>query len=152
MNAFSNLSAREKLLVLLVLPAVILFALYQFAWLPLSLARIDAKIQIASYRALTQAAGTQGDQTRFTAPVAPPTTPLPTRITQSAVSAGVLVRRLEPDGALVRVTLDDAPFDAVIAWIVTMEADHAITLVSLELDRRTVPGIVAARLALETSR
>ncbi len=152
MNAFSNLSAREKLLVSSVLPAVILFALYQFAWLPLAQTRIDAKSQIASYRALSHAAQTQGDQQRFTAPVAPPTTPLPTRITQSAVSAGVLVRRLEPDGALVRVTLDDAPFDAVIGWIAAMEADHAITLVSLELDRRTAPGIVAARLAVETSK
>ena len=79
-------------------------------------------------------------------------TPLATRITASAELAGVLVRRLEPEGAVVRVSLDDAPYDAVINWVAAMETDAAIALVAIELDRRTAPGIVAARLTLENAK
>ena len=53
---------------------------------------------------------------------------------------------------VVRVSLDDAPYDAVINWVAAMETDAAIALVAIELDRRTAPGIVAARLTLENAK
>ena len=84
-------------------------------------------------------------------PVAVVTVPLATRITESAELAGVLVRRLEPEGAVVRVSLDDAPYETVVNWVAKMESDAAIALVAIELDRRTAPGIVAARLTLENA-
>jgi type II secretory pathway component PulM len=47
--------------------------------------------------------------------------------------------------------LDDAPYETVVNWVAKMESDAAIALVAIELDRRTAPGIVAARLTLENA-
>lgn len=152
MHALARLTPRERLLVLGALPLIALFGLYQFGWVPLSQARIAARAEIASYRVLTEAALQQGDAPAAAqVPDVTPRAPLATRITQSAASADVLVRRLEPEGSLVRVTLDDAPFDRVISWIAAMEKTEGIALRAAEMDRRTVPGIVAARLTLENA-
>ena len=152
MRALEKLTSREKLLVLGALPLIALFALYQFGWVPLSQAREAARAEIASYRILAEAAAQQGEMPiAARAPDTAARAPLANRITQSAASAGVLVRRLEPEGALVRVTLDNAPFDTVIAWIAAMESRDGIAWRAAELDRRTAPGIVAARLTLENA-
>lgn len=152
MNAFNRLSLRERILVLIALPLVILFAGYRFGWVPLSEARTAARAEIQGYQTLIEAAENQGNQPVEVAAVAVVTTPLATRITDSAARAQVLVRRLEPEGALVRVTLDDAPYDDVIKWIAAMETDAEIALVAIEMDRRTAPGIVVARLTLENAQ
>ncbi|WP_439150290.1 type II secretion system protein GspM [Sulfitobacter sp.] len=152
MNAFHRLSLREKILVLIALPLVTLFAGYQYGWVPLSEARMAARAEIRGYQTLIAAVENQGNQPAQLGSVPVITTPLATRITDSANLAGVLVRRLEPEGAMVRVSLDDAPYDTVIGWIAAMETDAAIALVALEMDRKTAPGIVAARLTLETAK
>ena len=152
MNAFHGLSRREKMLMLAALPLVVLFAGYRFVWMPLNEARMAARAEIRGYQTLIEAAENQGNQPAEVESVAVVTTPLATRITASAELAGVLVRRLEPEGAVVRVSLDDAPYDAVINWVAAMETDAAIALVAIELDRRTAPGIVAARLTLENAK
>ena len=152
MNAFHRLSLREKILVLIALPLVILFAGYRFGWVPINEARTGALAEIRGYQSLFEAMENKRNQPVAVAAVAVVTTPLATRITDSAALGEVLVRRLEPEGALVRVTLDDAPYDAVIKWIAAMETDAAIALVAVEMDRRTAPGIVAARLTLENAK
>ena len=145
MNAFHRLSRREKVLVLVALPLVALFAGYRFVWVPLNEARLMARAEIREYQTLIEAAENLGNRPAERESVAVVTVPLATRITESAELAGVLVRRLEPEGAVVRVSLDDAPYETVVNWVAKMESDAAIALVAIELDRRTAPGIVAAR-------
>lgn len=152
MKMFERFSGREKALILGALPLVLLFAGYRFGWAPLADARMNATADIVGYRTLIEAAETAGQVPTRARTVDVPTAPLANRITRSAEEAGVLVRRLEPEGELIRVTLDDAPFDDVIGWIAAMEAQEAISLLSIEMDRRTAPGIVSARLALENAR
>ncbi len=156
MTAFHRLSRREKLLLLIAMPLVILFAGYRFGWVPLTATRMAARAEIQAYQTLIEAAKNRRTQPVRAQTVAdletPPTTPLATRITNSAERAGVLVRRLEPEGAIVRVSLDDAPYETVIGWIAAMETDAAIALVAIEMDRRTAPGIVATRLTLENAK
>lgn len=152
MNIFDRLSRRERILLLIALPLVILFAGYRFGWVPLTETRMAARAEIQGYKTLIEAAANQGNQPAQVDTVAVVTAPLATRITDSADLAGVLVRRLEPEGAIVRVSLDDAPYDAVLRWIAAMESDEAIALVAIEMDRRTAPGIVAARLTLENAK
>ncbi|MBA98940.1 type II secretion system protein GspM [Sulfitobacter sp.] len=151
MNAFHRLSRREKVLVLVALPLVALFAGYRFVWVPLNEARLMARAEIREYQTLIEAAENLGNRPAEMEPVAVVTVPLATRITESAELAGVLVRRLEPEGAVVRVSLDDAPYETVVNWVAKMESDAAIALVAIELDRRTAPGIVAVRLTLENA-
>ena len=95
MNAFHGLSRREKMLVLVALPLVVLFAGYRFVWMPLNEARMAARAEIRGYQTLIEAAENQGNQPAEVESVAVVTTPLATRITESAELAGVLVRRLD---------------------------------------------------------
>lgn len=152
MKIANNLTRRERVLVLGALPLIALFGVYRFGWLPLVDLRAQARNEIAGYRTLVAAAQDRGDAPPVQASVIAPGDPLANRVTRSAEAAGVLVRRLEPDGDRVRISLDDATFDTVILWIAAMEADEGIALVAAEIDRRTAPGTVSARLTVETAR
>lgn len=149
MKFISGFSSREKLLILCVLPAIILLAAYRFGWMPLSQARADAKAEIAGYLTVIEAVQNRGAQPQMPDPAPAVLAPMATRVTQTADAAGILVRRLEPDADLVRVTLDDAQFDRVIAWISRLETEASLKVVGLEIDRRTAPGTVGARVTLE---
>lgn len=81
---------------------------------------------------------------------APPTSPLRTRVTTRAQAADLHVRRLEPSGTALSVTLDDAPYTALIGWLDVLTREDRARIVSLEIARRPPPGIVSARIMLET--
>lgn len=46
----------------------------------------------------------------------------------------------------IRVRLDAAPFDAVVAWIALLQQQHAVMVESATIDRASVPGAVNASL------
>ena len=133
MRALMNLSMRERVLLLLVLPAVLLLAGYRFGWQPLQNLRVLREAEIASYRRIAQAAA------QVEAPIVPEVpnlTPFAARVTQSAEAAGLELRRIEPEGERIRVAVEDAPFAQVVLWISDLEADRDVTLSAIELDRR----------------
>ena len=78
--------------------------------------------------------------------------PIATRVTRSAEAAGVVLTRIEPAGDGLAALVDEASFDAVIGWIADMEATGDLSLRAIEIGRRPVPGVVSARLDLETAR
>jgi general secretion pathway protein M len=144
----SRLTLRERLLILIGLPLALMVAAYQFLWVPLSLARADYASQIAAYRLVTETAATA--QTTPIAPVSRQLNdPISVRVTQSAEAAGLVLRRIEPDGAAVRVTLDDADFTQLLLWITELEYAQSVKVNAIEIDRRTAPGTVSARATLE---
>ncbi len=148
MTAFANLSAREKVLILAVLPLIVLVAGYRLVWQPVQAARFDARADIAAYRLVveTAALAERGD-----APAPRPVddTPIATRITRSAEAAGLSLRRIEPEAQGSRVTLDDSQFATVLTWLADLELSHAVTVRAIEIDRRPEPGLVSTRLLLE---
>lgn len=148
---FMRLTLRERVLIAALAPLAILLVLFRFAWNPLQDARTARQSEIASYRLLTTVAA------RRAADPAPEATPLPTdpiatRVTQSADAAGLQLRRLEPEGAGLRVTLDDVTFGALLLWLSEMETTQTVRLTAMEIDRRQAPGVVSARLLLEDDR
>jgi type II secretory pathway component PulM len=149
MRVYANLSARERILLFLVLPAALLLAGFRFGWQPLQDLRATREAEIASYRLVAQAAAQAGTQI---VAVEPDPTPFATRVTQSAEAAGLELRRIEPEGERLRVAVKDAPFTDLVLWIADLEAERNVTLSAIELDRRIAPGTVTARLLLETSR
>ncbi|MEL6915784.1 MAG: type II secretion system protein GspM [Pseudomonadota bacterium] len=148
MSLFASLNPRERLLVLVVLPAVALVALYQFAWLPLQEERAARAEQIAGFRTVAYAARRSETTPSAVARPADPR-PMAARVTATAQAAGLPLRRLEPEGRRIRVTADEIDFTTLIAWIAELETTARLALVSLEVDRRAAPGIVSARLILE---
>ncbi len=143
------MTPREKLLLGAVLPIALVAAGYQFAWLPLAEARTARTAEIAAYRQLTLAARAAADRPAIVVE-APDPTPLATRVTQSAQDAGLTLRRLEPEGAGLRLTLPETAFDTVVTWLASLEPDHGIRVTAAEIDRRTAPGTVTARFLVES--
>ncbi len=142
------MTPRERLLVGLVLPLALVGAGYRFGWVPLTEARAARIDEIAAYRQLTLAAQGANDRPAVAAVAIDPT-PLATRVTQSAEAAGITLTRLEPEGAGLRLTLPETPFDTVIGWLARLEPDHGIRIAAAEIDRRTAPGTVSARILVE---
>ena len=148
MSALSSLSARERVLVLLVLPLVVLLGGWRFAWAPLAEARLAREAEIGGYRLVAEAASRAG-----AAPLASPAevVPLANRVTATAEAAGIALSRLEPEGEALRVAVAEASYATVILWLAELEGEDVLVS-SVEIDRRTTPGVVSARVLLEDAR
>ena len=143
-----TLTQRERTLVSLALAGVIVAATFQFVWLPVQAKRAALSAEISGYAQIIDRIAALGPETPVLQTAAGPATPLSTRVTQSAEVAGLVLRRLEPEGDMLRVTLDDVAFANVILWLSDLEATHAVIVDAIEVDRRPAPGIVSARLLL----
>ena len=152
MQMLQTLTQRERTLVSLALAGVILAATFQFVWLPVQAKRAALSTEIAGYAQIIDRIAALGPETPVlqtaAGPALPLSTPLSTRVTQSAEVAGLVLRRLEPEGDMLRVTLDDVAFANVIVWLSDLETTHAVIVAGIEVDRRPAPGIVSARLLL----
>ncbi|APE42009.1 hypothetical protein BOO69_00225 [Sulfitobacter alexandrii] len=145
---FDKLSTREQVMLVTVLPVALLVALWHFAWKPLSATRNVLRADIAAYQLLADTA--ELTETVQAEPRAVDTTPIATRITSAAADAGLSLRRLEPEAGGMRVSVDDVPFATLLLWLADLETTHRVTVIATEIDRRPEPGIVSARLLLET--
>lgn len=70
--------------------------------------------------------------------------------TARAENLGPALRRVEPEGSdkVVRVTLEQAPFDDVIRWLQTIKQRNGVNVVSITFDKQPVSGMVNARMTL----
>ena len=149
MTALGALNPRER--VLLIVGALLLTGLlmWRFAWEPLRQERLSLQDDLTRYVMLAQLA----DQARATANAedpARPSLPLAQRVTRSAAEAGVPLSRLDPDGARLRVVVERARFADLMAWVKLLEGQEGAQAVALDVERLTEPGVVAARLTMET--
>ena len=147
-----HLSPRERALVGVLLPIVVVAATYQFIWLPVQANRFSRQAEIAAYLEVTDKILAMASTTSPALPVdTGPVTPLSTRVTQSAENAGLELRRLEPEGDMLRVTMDDVAFANVILWLSDLEVSQSVIVSAIEIDRRVAPGIVSARLLMKAN-
>ncbi len=77
--------------------------------------------------------------------------PLRQRVTASARAAAIDIRRLDPQGAALSISLDAVPFTSLIGWLETLTTTSGVRIFSAEIGRRTEPGMVSARIVLEDS-
>ncbi len=75
--------------------------------------------------------------------------PLRQRVTASARAASINIRRLDPQGTALSVTLDAVAFTALIGWLEMLTKASHVQVFSAEIGRRAEPGIVSARIVLE---
>ncbi|OWU84702.1 hypothetical protein ATO6_10145 [Oceanicola sp. 22II-s10i] len=148
MSALSALNPRERVMVIgggLILAALVL---WRFAWAPMQEERAALEADLTRYVMLAQVADDVSVTARAGAePRA--TIPLTQRVTRSAGEAGVPLSRLDPDGARLRVVVERARFDDLLAWIGTLEGREGAKAVALDVERLTEPGVVTARLTVE---
>jgi type II secretory pathway component PulM len=86
------------------------------------------------------------------ASVSMPLPPLRQRVTVAAQAAGIEIRRLDPQGSALSVSLGDVGFSVLAGWLDVLTSEQAVRIVSAEIARRPEPGIVNARLVLESRR
>ena len=128
--------------------------LYSAVWLPLGrdLDRLRVTVpreaeQLNWMRAQTPTAKTM--RTRMTATTGPA---LPT-IEQSATARGVraYIVKLDAEGNNgARLTIEAAPFNALMVWISEMQASQGILIDDATIEAHATPGLVNARLRLRT--
>lgn len=142
----NRLSTRERLLLGSALVLGIGAAVYSLAIVPQGEARARALAEIARFDAVARHVGEDG----VALPAAlPDTRPVPAIVAESARDAAIPIRRLEPEGALTRLTLDAVGFTDLMTWLADLDTLHAIRVASVEMERQPEPGVVTARLALE---
>ena len=65
---------------------------------------------------------------------------------------GSTMRGTQPSGAGVRVQLEAARFDTLVAWLATLEERHGLEVESISVDRTGRPGLVNVNVTLTPSR
>lgn len=63
---------------------------------------------------------------------------------------GTYLKRNQPEGASgIRLRFEDAPFDALTAWLIGIQASQGLAAVSASFDPSGEPGRVNSNLVLE---
>lgn len=73
------------------------------------------------------------------------------RVGREAGLAGAL-RGTQPNGAGVRVQLEAAPFDTLVAWLATLDERYGLAIESITVDRAAQPGAVNASITFTPPR
>jgi general secretion pathway protein M len=62
------------------------------------------------------------------------------------------LRGTQPNGTGVRVQLEAAPFDTVVAWLAALDEHYGLAVESITVDRGARPGIVNASITFSQPR
>jgi general secretion pathway protein M len=138
-------TARERVLIAILVLFAAVFLVVTTVWQPLLRHRIALTDDIARYARATTALS--AIPAGLTVPVTADM-PLPSVITDTAATFQLTIRRLQPSEGAADITLDDAPFDAVLLWLDALERDHGLRIINLTLTRRPEPGLVATNLMI----
>lgn len=138
---------REQWLLGIVAGLLLAWLLAVTAVLPLQRARAEALADIRTYESLNarlRSAGPLGSGAQPQASGSPVTI-----LSTTAAQFGV-VPVVNADGAGFRVTIGDAPYDAVLRWIAAVEQSSRLRVTAMRLDRRPASGFVSAELKVRT--
>lgn len=114
--------------------------------LPLQRARAAALADIRTYESITARLRSSGP---LGAPPAPPqTSGPPAEILSTTASQFGIVPVVSTDASGLRVTVGDAPYDALLRWIAAVEQSSSLRVTRMRLARRPANGFVSAELAV----
>jgi general secretion pathway protein M len=65
---------------------------------------------------------------------------------------GSALRGTQPNGTGVRVQLEAAPFDTLVAWLATLDERYGLAIESITVDRTARPGVVNASITFTQPR
>ncbi len=138
-------SGREQWLLGILAGLLALWLLAVAVILPIQRARASALADIRTYENLTarlRSAGTIG-----TTPQVQTSGP-PNVILSNTASQFGIVPVINSDASGLRVTVGDAPYDALMRWIATVEQSSSIRVTKIRLVRRPASGFVSAELTV----
>lgn len=65
---------------------------------------------------------------------------------------GSALRGTQPSGAGVRVQLEAAPFDTLVAWLANLDEHYGLSIDSISVDRAARPGVVNANISFAPAK
>ena len=120
-------------------------------WHAQELRRLDNAQQLFEWVTLNEARARAAAKDARQRNEAPTGSILPT-ITQAAEAAGIRLARLQPEsGGAVSVSLEQQPFEQVVAWLARLSDDEGVRVMQGTLDAHRTPGYVNAQLRLTAS-
>ena len=148
---FDSLQPRERVVLLAGGAVGALILAWSLAWSPLRTATLDLDATVAEkYGLLADVRRLQGLGAPPVVPAAPgESLVLVVDRTHRAHGLGGALSRNQPDGEDgIRVTFQRAPFAHLASWLGELQRDHAIAVISANLDGTQQPGLVNASLVL----
>lgn len=143
---WGGLSARERLL-LGVLGALLAVAVLVFGVVkPLQAARAQAFADIRTYETLSARIRAAGGT--LSAAKGPRREGAPAKVASDAATALGLIVTPEPISGGVRVTVPDASYESLVAWIADLAATSDLRVRRLSIQRRPAAGRVSATVEL----
>ena len=113
---------------------------------PMLAARAQARNDIRTYESLN--ARLRGAGSLATATAQPQMSGSPATILSSTGAQFGLVPVVAGEGATLRVTIADAPYESVLRWIAAFEGSSTLRVIRLRVARRPTSGFVSAELAV----
>ncbi len=149
---------RERVLLLIAAGLIVFTLLLAIVYLPLQRHRAALSAQVVQAELDLLAARRYADEIRSAGPQSTAAAlPGPDRSLLALVDEGLreagltsVLARIEPEGdKRVRLWLEDAPFNSLIAWLERASAEQGVRLIDASVDRDLAPGLVSVRLTLE---
>jgi general secretion pathway protein M len=149
-NAWQARSVRERLFLAFLAMVLAAAGMGRFVWQPMLERRERLLNEWARIEQLDDLLRRVGPALAAKAPRnAEPTLPRPTLLAQTAKEYSLTIRRLEPDGDATKVTVEDAPFDALMQWFDALEGERGLRIRALTVERRPALGVVQAVVTIE---
>lgn len=149
-----NLQPRERRIVLAGAIVVGVIVIWGFIWSPLSAANANLGVAVAEKQrlavALQRTAAIPGrDATPVAAGVRGASLVVLVERTQQAHGLAGAFTQTRPDGPDgINVTFQNASFDAMLNWLVMLQAEHGVSIESATFNSTRQAGLVSGRLFL----
>ncbi len=147
---YSELTSRERLLLIVCAFVLSVGGIYRLAWMPL---QADRELQSARIVRLDRALAAVQTLPKGGALAQSPTTgSISAILGETAGKQGFVLKKVEvqPDGSAT-VSLDAVPFDQLILWLDGLNRTHGITIGDVSIGKTEAPGRVTVAVALKGS-
>lgn len=148
---FANLEPRERLIFIAGSIAALLIVSWSFVLKPLRAGTVELREAVESKQQLLVGLGrVEGLQAAGnTAQANQPRLSLVVLVNNTARERGLSLPRNRPEGQDgINVTLQNAQYDALVAWLVSLETTHSVTVESATLSGARQQGFVNGQLSL----
>jgi general secretion pathway protein M len=155
---FNSLQPRERLTITVCAVVTAIALIYLLVWAPIADRRAQLAVNVQAQRAAVawmRQASQQVQAARRNNPLAMAlndTRSLLSIVDSSAQQSGVRdpIQRMEPEGDDgVKLSMEDADFDAMIQWLGALKRSHNVEVVSASITPNGTPGQVDTRLSLQ---
>lgn len=157
---FMQLKPRERVMVGLGTILLAIFLLYALVWLPFTKHLTSLRQSVQEQKILVQWMQESVEEVRrlrsgsSTPGQLPAGQSLLAVVDQSAKNSqlGAVMKRVEPEGQnTARVWFEQANFDDLVQWLDAIQGAFGLRVTSIVLERQDTPGLINARVSLETS-